>query len=46
MLDIKNSKVRDLLLEGNIGLEKESLRIDKDVYFALTPHPSRMIPSL
>ncbi|MBR1597726.1 MAG: hypothetical protein IJ661_02295 [Lachnospiraceae bacterium] len=39
MLDIKNSKVRDLLLEGNIGLEKESLRIDKDGYFALTPHP-------
>ena len=39
MLDVKNSKVKKLLLEGNIGLEKESLRINKDGYFAMTPHP-------
>lgn len=39
MLDINNDKVKDLLLEGQIGLEKESLRIDKNGFFAHTPHP-------
>lgn len=41
MLNISNNKVKDALLNGNIGLEKESLRIDKDGFFALTPHPFR-----
>ena len=39
MLPIENEKVRALLLEGRFGLEKESLRITPDGYFAHTPHP-------
>lgn len=39
MLHFEQKKVRSLLLKGNFGLEKESLRVDKDGYFAHTPHP-------
>lgn len=39
MLKIDNSEVRDNLLSGNIGLEKESLRIDGKGFFVQTPHP-------
>lgn len=39
MLDIANKRVKQLLLSGSIGLEKESLRIDKDGFFAMTKHP-------
>ena len=39
MLEINNEAVKKILLKGNIGLEKESLRITKDGFFAQTPHP-------
>ncbi len=39
MLHMENDKVRSLLLTGNFGLEKESLRVDEDGYLAHTPHP-------
>lgn len=39
MFHINDPKVRELLLKGNFGLEKESLRITKEGYMAHTPHP-------
>lgn len=39
MLHADNEKVRSLLLRGNFGLEKESLRIDGNGYLAHTRHP-------
>ncbi len=39
MLHINDSKVRELLLKGNFGLEKESLRITQDGGMAHTLHP-------
>lgn len=39
MLHAKNPEVRALLLHGNFGLEKESLRIDEHGYLAHTSHP-------
>ena len=39
MLPVDNEKVRELLLKGKFGLEKESLRVTPDGYFAHTPHP-------
>lgn len=39
MFHINDPKVRELLLKGNFGLEKESLRITKKGYMAHTPHP-------
>lgn len=39
MLHYTNPDIRRLLLRGNIGLEKEGLRITGDGYFAKTPHP-------
>lgn len=39
MLNIENNFVRDHLLEGNFGLEKESLRVLEDGSFSHTPHP-------
>lgn len=39
MLHIENSEVRKLLLSGNIGLEKESLRVNEEGFLAQTPHP-------
>lgn len=39
MLHAQAPAVRPLLLKGNFGLEKESLRITSDGCFAHTPHP-------
>ena len=39
MLDIKNDGVKRRLLDGYIGLEKESLRIDRQGFFARSTHP-------
>ncbi len=39
MLHIEDKGVRDLLLTGNFGLEKESLRITKDGHLSHAPHP-------
>lgn len=39
MLHAQDPAVRPLLLKGNFGLEKESLRITPDGYFSHTPHP-------
>lgn len=39
MLHFKDPDIRDLLLKGNFGLERESLRILPDGTFAHTPHP-------
>lgn len=41
MLDTENISVRELLLAGNFGLEKEMLRITPDGHLAHTPHPFR-----
>ena len=39
MLHIEDAQVRQLLLKGNFGLEKESLRIDEEGFLAQTRHP-------
>ena len=39
MLHYENEKVRKLLFEGMIGLEKEGLRVTGDGFMAQTPHP-------
>lgn len=39
MLDINNKIVCEKILKGNIGLEKESLRITRDGFFSKTKHP-------
>lgn len=39
MLHIENHDVRKYILEGNFGLEKESLRILKDGTLSHSPHP-------
>ncbi|MCI5650492.1 MAG: hypothetical protein MR332_13905 [Fusicatenibacter sp.] len=39
MLHVNDEKVRTLLLEGNFGLEKESLRIMPNGHMAYTPNP-------
>ncbi len=39
MFHIENQTIKDNLLKGKIGLEKESLRISKDGYIAQTAHP-------
>ena len=39
MLDIENDNVRQHLLEGNFGLERESLRVTGDGGFAHSAHP-------
>ena len=39
MLDIENDNVRQHLLEGNFGLERESLRVTGEGEFAHTAHP-------
>lgn len=39
MLHIENNDVRKYILDGNFGLEKESLRILKDGTLSHTPHP-------
>lgn len=39
MLHAQDPTVRPLLLKGKFGLEKESLRVTSDGFFAHTPHP-------
>ena len=39
MLNINNDYVKQHLLDGNFGLEKESLRVTEDGSFAHTKHP-------
>ncbi len=39
MFHVENAGVKELLLKGNIGLEKESLRVTTDGRMAQTPHP-------
>lgn len=39
MLHVKDPQVREHLLKGSFGLERESLRITPDGYLAQTPHP-------
>ena len=39
MLHIENYDVKKHILEGNFGLEKESLRIKKDGALSHSPHP-------
>lgn len=39
MLHIEDTYIREHLLDGNFGLEKESLRVNEDGTFAQTAHP-------
>lgn len=39
MFHIDDPQVRELLLKGSFGLERESLRVTRDGYLAQTPHP-------
>lgn len=39
MLHSKDKAVKNRLFDGLIGLEKESLRVTEDGFFAQTPHP-------
>lgn len=39
MLNFEKEDIRSLLFDGHIGLEKESLRITREGFFAHTPHP-------
>lgn len=39
MFHIEDTEVRRLLLRGQFGLEKESLRVDRNGFLAKTPHP-------
>lgn len=39
MLHADNELIRNLLLKGNLGLEKESLRVCEDGFFAHSDHP-------
>ena len=39
MLDITNPEVKQRLLSGNFGLERESIRVLSDGSFSHTPHP-------
>ena len=39
MLDVRKPRLRPYALEGNFGLERESLRVTAEGRMALTPHP-------
>ncbi len=39
MFHIHNHEIRTLLLTGNFGMEKESMRITEDGYLCHSPHP-------
>ncbi len=39
MLDVREPRLRPFALEGNFGLERESLRVTAEGRMALTPHP-------
>ena len=36
---LKKPDIKSLLFDGNIGLEKENIRVHRDGYMTLTPHP-------
>ena len=46
MLHIENHDVKKSILEGNFGLEKESLRIKKTAHYPTLPIHLRMIRTL
>ncbi|MGN0072372.1 MAG: hypothetical protein ACI36W_01000 [Coriobacteriales bacterium] len=46
MLHVEDSRVRSLLLKGNFGLERESLRITHDGFLAQTAHPFPNHPNI
>ena len=39
MFDLKNKTINQLIFDGHVGLEKESLRVTEDGRFAHTRHP-------
>ena len=39
MLDVRKPRLRPYALEGNFGLERESLRVTAEGRMAQTPHP-------
>ena len=39
MLHIEDPEIRRLLLNGNFGLEMESLRVDENGFLSHTRHP-------
>ena len=39
ILHADHPKIKELLLRGNFGLEKESLRVDEEGFLSHTPHP-------
>ncbi len=46
MLHANDPTVRTLLLQGEFGLERESLRVDGDGFFSQTPHPLPEEPNI
>ncbi|MCR5704281.1 MAG: hypothetical protein K6G85_06630 [Eubacterium sp.] len=38
-MSVQNNKINARILEGQFGLEKESLRVDQEGFLAHTPHP-------
>lgn len=36
---LKKPDIKELLFDGNLGLEKENIRVHRDGYMTLTPHP-------
>lgn len=46
MLHANDPTVRALLLQGEFGLERESLRVDRDGFFSQTPHPLPEEPNI
>lgn len=39
MINIKHHDIKQQIFDGTFGLERETLRVDKDGYLAQTPHP-------
>lgn len=46
MLHVEEPKIKELLLCGNFGLEKENLRTDADGYLSQTKHPFADNPNI
>lgn len=45
-LEFKNPKIKEYMLEGHFGLEKESLRVTPEGYLAHTKHPFMNNPNM
>ena len=45
-LEFKNPKIKEYMLEGHFGLEKESLRVTPEGYLAHTRHPFMNDPNM